>query len=91
MQMSFGRRLRTLLLSVQECVPIGTRLRLLRDGWIKMAADRDSWDGLICCYCGICRSTITPMASTKSPARWWSWGKGDMGLHIRISQKLMRT
>ena len=51
--MSFGRRLRTLLLSLQKRIEYELHVCTLNEGWVAVAEDRCAWDDIVCQFCGI--------------------------------------
>ena len=51
--MSFGRRLRTLLLSMPRRIEYELHERLLDEGWVAVAEDRCTWDVIVRQFCDI--------------------------------------
>ena len=51
--MSFGRRLRTLLLSMPQRIEYDLHERLLNEGWVAVAEDRCTWDVIVRQFCDI--------------------------------------
>ena len=51
--MSFGRRLRTLLLDMRKHIEYDLHKRLLDEGWVAVAEDRCTWDVIVRQFCDI--------------------------------------
>ena len=51
--MSFGRRLRTLLLKMPKGIEYEMHDRMIQDGWVALAQDRRAWADVVRQFCDI--------------------------------------